>query len=285
MRPKKCIPNVKEYLDVHQYLQDAYASLKNANPRFSYMTWARGMGLQTKSYLRFAVVGQRGISPEMAQKMSEYFQFDGIDKEYFTLLVLYTQCEQKDQKKILGSRLLQLLKQDVQMAEADISQGVLAKPLAITIRTILSYSDISRTPQYLAKLLNITVEEVVGHLGLLEAEGLVARDKDEWSATTASLKMSDRSAGETLHYHKQCLLKAIEAQMAPSYLRHFRSLGLALSEEDYQSYLQNLDQFVKATFAKYDGDALLSKRIYQINFNLFPWTERAGDEGEAQALT
>lgn len=269
---RKALPKVQNYLDAREYLQDIYAHYKTENPKFSYSSWARDMGLQSKSYLRFAVLGERGLSPELVQRISEFLKLDRIETEYFTLLTIYTQCDQPEQKKVLARKLTHYLRDEIKMDEVRPVQGVLANPLAITIRNILSFSDIPRTTEFLMSLLAISEEEMTTALMALQGENLITFDGKSWTATQNSIKVSNQTNGETLEYHKQCLLKAIEAQAKPADERHFRSVGLAMSKEEYQNYLQDLDQFVKSTFGKYNQEELINRRVYQINFNLFAWT-------------
>ncbi len=144
-------PNVRSYLDANQFLQDVYRYRKSAKEKFSYEIWAQEMGLTSKSYLRFAILGQRRISPELTQKVSKFLQLEGVEEEYFTLLVLYTQTEQKEQKVLLGHRLTQLLRNDQAMTEVSPSAGILSDPLKIAVRNLLSFSDIPRTADFFCK--------------------------------------------------------------------------------------------------------------------------------------
>jgi uncharacterized protein (TIGR02147 family) len=273
MDRKDSAPDVRSYLDAVQFLQDVYSFHKELNPRFSYDVWAKEMGLNSKSYLRFAVLGQRGISPELTQKLSEFLKLEGNSSEYFSLLVLFSQCPQPDQKKLLGRRLTQLLRQELPVDEVNLPASVVASPLAVTVRNILSYTDIPRTEEFLVQLLKISREDLWDILSLLEKENLIKLEGEHWTTTHESIRVTDKTKGETRQYHKLSLLKAIESQSMPVDIRHFRSVGLALSSEEYQSYLQELDQFVKSVFAKYDSDELRSRRVYQMNFNVFPWTD------------
>lgn len=269
-------PNVRSYLDANQFLQDMYKYLKHHSTKkekFSYELWAQEMGVKSKSYLRFAILGQRGISAELAQKISDSLKFEGLDREYFTVLVVYTQTRQKEQKNLLGRRLTQLLRSESNMKEIAPPTSLISNPLTMAVRNLLSFSDIPRTSEFLQKLLNCSEESILEILNKLSEEQLVIKKGNEWEALSADVKISNQTRAETLFYHKQCLLKAIEAQTLPLEERNYRSIGLALSAEQYQSYLEHLDQFVKNVFSLFNEDTISNKRLYQINFNLFPWTK------------
>lgn len=270
-------PQVRSYLDANQFLQDVYRYRKDKQPdgnKFSYDIWAQQMGLTSKSYLRFAILGQRKISSMLAQKISDFLKFNDLDKEYFSLLVLFTQCQQKDQKTILGRRLTQLLRSEVTMTEIAPSQSLLGNPLMLAVRNLLSFSDIPRTPDFLQKILRVSSEELKDILATLTRENLISQKGNEWIANDHDIKISDKDQRETLLYHKQCLLKAIEAQAKPVHERHFRSIGIAMTAEEYAKYLQHLDQFIQSIFANFNCDSFAQKRLYQVNFNLYPWTEQ-----------
>ncbi|MES2800946.1 MAG: TIGR02147 family protein [Bdellovibrionota bacterium] len=268
-------PDVKSYLDANQFLRDVYSFRKsNAvnGENFSYEIWARQIGLTSKSYLRFAVLGKRGISAVLAQKISDSLKLEGCDKEYFSLLVLYTQCKDKEQKNILGRKLTELLRSPVQMSEIDPFETVLSNPLMIAVRNLLSFSDIPRTIDFIQKILELENDEVKNILQVLSQQGLIVEKQGEWLSTNQDIKVSDKSKGETLLYHKRCLLRAIQAQEQPQQERHFRSLGIALTKEQYADYLNNLDRFIQNIFFDYNNDHFSEKRLYQVNFNLYPWT-------------
>lgn len=266
-------PSLCEYLNVNLYLQDYYQYRKNLAAGFSYEMWAHAMNVPSRSYLRFAILGKRGISEELAEKIVTFINFNETEKEYFFLLVLYTQASQPESKRIYGKRLTHILRSQIPLPEISPNPSLLTHPLYLTVRNILSFSDAPRNAEGLARILNIPALQISEILFELQSQGFVTHEEGGWIASHSDVKIADTPKNEAMrNYHKLTLLKAIEAQQIPVEERSYRSIGLPLSEEEYHSYLQDLDNFAKEIYARYRKDTLSNRRLYQINFNLFPWT-------------
>lgn len=105
----KVAPLLYEYLNANLYLQDFYQFKKSTKRNFSYETWAQALGVPSKSFLRFAVIGERSISEKLAYHIASYIGFNEAEKEYFFFLVLYTQSSETEAKRIYGKRLTEIL--------------------------------------------------------------------------------------------------------------------------------------------------------------------------------
>jgi uncharacterized protein (TIGR02147 family) len=269
-------PDVRSYLDARLFLKDYYEHRKKKAKTFSYETWAAELGIKSKSFLRHVLIGDRTISEALTQKFCLYFSFNDSEKEYFLLLVLYTQSESPEQKKIYGRKLITSLREDKTMDLVPPTHDLLADPGIMVLRNLLSFEDLSRTPENLARLLGVSLDHVSAQLKFLEQEKLAFQAGNEWKSTHQNVRVADKLADEGIRlYHRRSLAKALEAQALAPQERSYRSLNLAFNEEEYASYLQDLGEFVKMLFAKYGGEELLDRRIYQVNFNLIPWTTRA----------
>lgn len=266
-------PDVRSYLDILQFLQDYYKFEKERRI-FSYEIWARALSVTSKSYLRFAIVGKRKISEQLAQKMCDYFKFENTDREYFILLILYSQCKQPSQKSIYGSKLTHLLRQSSRAKEVSMPEDVLANPLCIVLRDLLSFQNLSKTPESLGKILGASEAETLRLLELLQTAKLAVHENGQWKASDDFIRVSAKpNNAALLNYHRACLEKAIAAQTLPADQRNYRALNLAFTTDEYQEYLKDLNNFAAQIFTKYESKDLTDRRIYQIHFNLFPWTQ------------
>ena len=112
-------------------------------------------------------------------------------------------------------------------------------------------------------------------LNVLQNAKLAEYVSGEWQATHNTIKISDQP-GHNLalqQYHRLSLKRAIDAQKLPAEIRNYRAVSIALNPEEYKSYLSDLQEFANSILVKYGTDTLESRRFYQINFNIFPWTE------------
>ncbi|WP_413287939.1 TIGR02147 family protein [Bdellovibrio sp. HCB337] len=270
----KAPPDVKKYLDANQYLLDFYAFRKNQSGDFTYEVWSKILGVSSRSYLRSVVAGKRSIPELLTQKLADFLELNYEDKEYFYLLVIYSQCREPEQKKLYATKLIELLKRAVDYTVVSPQENLLANPLIVIIRNILTYTDIKRDQEMLVRLTGQTKEVIAASLQVLLNAGLVEAVGDEWWATQKILKFEDQAHNQALlQYHEESLKKAIASQHRPASERNYRSITLGLNEQEYQDYLKQQGAFIQSIFSQFDNDALSDRRMYQINLNLIPWTE------------
>lgn len=273
---QKTIPfSVQSFLDVRLYLQEVYGFRKSREEKFSYETWAQELGVSSKSYLRFAILGKRKISPDLTLKFCANLDLSKVDREYFTLLVLYTQCEEPQQKRILGAKLTSSLKNQVVFENHEATDELMADPFVLILRNYLSFVDAPRTSQDLISIFGVTAEQLEKGLRSLESVGAIFFDGNSWIAKMGWVRVGASPGNVALaNYHNQSLLKAIAAQSLEPSQRSYRALSFALSEKEYNEILTELNDFAARVCADYDSVSIHDRRIYQLNFNLIPWTEK-----------
>lgn len=266
---------IKSYLDVYDFLQDAYHALKKESPGFTYEAWATELNISSRSYLREAIYGKRKISEELTQKLCDFFKFQGQDRDYFVLLVQYTQSSVPEQKKIYGRQLTDILKnQPVAKTKIEWESESTSTPLSVVVRDLLSFKDFKATLENFQNMLGISAADLRKILKALEEESLIEHGQQQWRARHDYLKIEDKPrSASILHFHERSLHKAIEALASPAHERYYRSLTVALSEEQYAIYIEEMKKFIERIFSQFGGDLLEGRRIYQLNLSLLPWTQ------------
>ncbi|MBO9665287.1 MAG: TIGR02147 family protein [Bdellovibrio sp.] len=266
-------PNIKNYLNINDFLTDVYTYKKQIDPEFSYATWAQELGLTNKSFLRQIIVGRRNLTTETIPLFCENLELDNSEKEYFQLLSLYSRARTAEQRDLYGRRLRQLIHMDYPQKQILDPAKLTLKTIYPRLLTILGFSDIQKTPLKLALLLNVSLEDTLEALEVLRslqlAESSLIDEQIHWHALTKSFRVPDNLGNDVLlAYHKQSLLEAIHAGQLPKSDRRYRSLLLALKEENFEQFLGDLENFVKQVFSKYNSDAFAERRLFQINFNI-----------------
>jgi uncharacterized protein (TIGR02147 family) len=270
----KALPDVKSYLSVHLYLQDMYAYRKSTLDSFSYETWAYDLNVPSKSSLRFAVLGKRKISESLAEAFCQNLNLPGDDKTYFILLVHYTQATSAERKRAYGQLLTQTLRRQLNIQELEPMQELLFDPAVMALRDLLSFDDLLKTPDNLAKLLNMRVEIICDFLSRLEKLDLAEQSEEQWSAKQESVRVETTPNSEAiLQYHKLSLQRAIAAQttMTPDE-RHYNGMSMAMTPDEHQEYITEINNFLSQLFNKYNNNQFSGRRLYQVNLNLIPWT-------------
>ena len=276
--PKTELPSIFEYIDVSLFLQDYYQYRKAQTRDFSYQSWADELGVTSKSYLRFVTLRKRRISSELLDRLAQMIFQTEAEKDYFTHLVFYSQAESETQKKHFGRQLIKSQREQVRFqVQAPPVQATLA-PLAVMVRNVLSFADGEFSESELARIFKVQDEELSGFLNELHRIGWVEMEVNHknWKATASHIKITDLAGSESLaKYHQESLQQALlQAQNSKSEERSFRSLGMALNEGQYKALLEEWGRFVQGLFEKNESSQIQGKRMYQINFNAIPWTEK-----------
>lgn len=269
-------PSINEYLNVNLYLEDYYHYRKSLPEGFSYESWAQALGVSSKSFLRFAILGKRTISEELAHKLALFIGLNDKETDYFYLLVLYTQASQAEVKRTYEKKLIQILRGEIDWEYVKPAANILEKPLYFAVRNILVFEGSPRNPEGLADLLGVSSAEVLSLLQGLEEQGFVMKSEEgEWISCQNLICVNQGSDNQAqLSYHKRSLERAIEAQTLPAETRHYLSLSVPLTEEEYKDCIHEVDQFFNGLYGKYAKENVLGSRFYQMNFNLIPWTKK-----------
>lgn len=271
----RSVPAINEYLNVNLYLEDYYHYRKSLPEGFSYESWAQSLGVSSKSFLRFAILGKRTISEELAHKLALFIGLSEKETEYFYLLVLYTQASQAEVKRTYEKKLIQTLRGEIDWEYVKPSANLLERPLYFAIRNILVFEGSPRNPEGLADLLGVSSVEVLSLLEELQEQGFVKNEDGKWSACQNLIRVNQGSDNQAqLSYHKKSLESAIEAQTLPAETRHYLSLSIPLTEEEYKDCINEVDQFFNDLYGKYAKENVVGSRFYQMNFNLIPWTKK-----------
>lgn len=271
--PKK--PNVLEYLSVHHYLNDLYKYRKQTESNFSYELWAQELDFTNRSFLRQIVTGRRSLTLEMAKQISMRLNFQGVEKQYFELLVQYSKSRSLEKQSALGRELMSLIKsENVQQDVHDYCEFV-SRTLYPKLQTLLSFDDISKTPKELAHMLRQEPEDISKALEVLQKIGLAELgDSQEWNSVAKSFKVPENIGDRNiLEYHALSLREAIEARSLPKQQRRYLSLMLPLNEKDFEAFWEEFNKFKKEMLRKFDVDNLGDKRLYQMNLNVYSVSE------------
>ncbi len=266
-------PEIKKYLNVHKYLQDYYEFRKSSNSDFSYEVWSREIGLKSRTYLRLLVFATRPINEPTAELLRKSLDLSSEDGAYFICLVHYTQSRTEEQRRVFGLQLSRYLTPNVDFHEVQQSFEFVANPLLPVLQTLLTFEDVIKTPASLSNILNVAEEQIVEGLKNLEGIGLAKKEEEtkEWASVSSSWRvpqnLKDLGLGE---FYRNTLKKAEQSLHLPGEERRFRSLFVALSKDEYGDLLKDFEVFIQEQLKKRNVNEIENRRLYQLNFNLFP---------------
>lgn len=261
-------PELHNYLDIHDYLKDLYSYRKKTEAGFSYESWAQELGFHNRSFLRQVIVGRRSLTEATIGVLCDRLNLSAVDREYFHLLVLYSRARSPEQRNLYGRKLRQLIRHGYEQTEVADFQEFVSSPLIPQVQMLLSFEDVTKTPEALADLLRRPLQDVLEALEALRQIQMAEETANGWQSRQRALKVSDRLGHRALlHFHEQCLTEAIRAGELPTEDRRYRTLLVSMSEDEKERFLQELEVFVKQTLSQYDPRQFGGRKLYQINLN------------------
>ncbi len=282
----KAKPKVYEYLDVGLFLQDYYQYRKAIRQGFSYEKWADELSFKSRSFLRMMVLGKKKLTPNLVESLAQTLFSQKEEQEYFFCLVKYSQASGVKERHIFGQKMMQILKNHNQPTLISGDDSFTSDPIYARLLSLFSYPDIEKSLQVLSQLISQDEEITLRALTSLESWGHIkklaggighdatAAAELRWASNVGMFKVADNKGSKSIHqFHEKSLKEAIRAFEMPTSVRSYKSLLLPMTSEDFVVFNEMLNEFSKEQMARHNPREYRGKRVYQVNFNIYPVTE------------
>ena len=273
-------PRIQTFTSAVAYLCAYYDYRKIIEPRFSYELWAMELGFKSKSTLRAICHGQRNISVQFVELFSHQEKFNAKEAEYFLLLAKIQNTENVALKKMYLDKIAEQMDMNDKKVEVKKSLQFLTDPLLSKMQLLISFEDFVPTESSLKNLLGIEPAKIRRALKTLEdmelIEAYYAEDKKDkmWRSKAKYFSVTGEIHREAMNLFHQQTLKEAEQTLKMSVLaKKFKSLFFSLSEDDYKDLEENLNLFSNKLKVKYGNNFIKKKKLYKINFQVYPVTE------------
>lgn len=267
-------PNILEYLDAAQYLQDYFDWRKSMEKGFNYTVWAEQLCLGSKTILRFILKKRRNISRNMISVFKANLNLVDHEAEYFDNLVGYSQAKSTTERKTYGQALLRAQKSHYSQITME-SSKVASNVYGPVLLTLLTFSDLKKTADHVAGLLGVPTETAREIMNLFVQQGVLVKHGDEEYSFSANAFKIPNNLGslELKKFYEFWLGKSIQALETNPERRRFRSLKFALNQEEYEEILQVLNDHATAILSRNHREQLSGRSLYMLNTVLFPVTQ------------
>lgn len=206
------------------------------------------------AYLSQVLKGSVELTPEQADRLALFWQFSDLESEIFLTLVHLGRAGSPSLRDRLGTK-LESLREEWRARDATFQ-----KPeLSASDRALLYYSKWTytavhvlltvpalRTPEALAKHLNLEKAEVGEALEKLEQIGLIEKEGAKWKVKTLSLHAPQGAAAADIHHHNWRVRALGISATSPRSSVRYTSVH-TLSAEDIGKVREIFDQAIRAT--------------------------------------
>ncbi len=272
-------PNLFDYFDYREFLQDYYQFHKKRNSSYSYRLFARKAKLGSPNYLKLVVDGKRRITDRTLFQFARGLGLSRDEEKYFRELVLYQEVSDPDSKEL---HLRSLLKyQEKQRTptplKADRIKFLLDWHHSV-IRELVSTREFSEEPSWIAKRLGnkITEAQAKESIELLERLQILKRNiNGRLEQQEPLLTSSDEVPSHVIRsLHRTFLRKAINSIFSvPIDRRELSGLVISIPQNRMKELKEEIKEFRKKLNRKY-GIEKQSDDVFFVGLYLFPVTSR-----------
>lgn len=267
------MPDLLNYTNYRQFLQDYYQSQKQINPKFSLRYLARKANFPSHGLLNYLMEGKRNLSKKTLVKLSQALGFDKERSEYFENLVFFNQAPNLEEKNFYYEKLVKSpAKSTFRKLEASQLQ-IFRKWYNIVIREMLNLKGFRNNPAWITGQLLPRVEtyEVEESIAMLLTSGIIKKTANGYRPADPDITTDDEVKSFLVkNYHAQMLKIAGWAQdEVPGKERDISSVCFSIKESELPNLKKQVQLMRKElrNFAAADGEG---ERIVQVNIQLFP---------------
>lgn len=267
-------PNIFEFLDVIQYLQEHYKWRKQIDPKFSYTAWSSELNIGSKTILRFILQRRRKISARSALVIRSNLKLKGDEIQYFDYLLSYSQPRSEAERSASGAKLMKMQKSQYQQQEFE-AESVTEDVFGPIVLTLLTFKDFKATDKNIALFLNLELSRVQILMNQLKENKLISLVDEEYKIATDAVKIKNQPHLKSLQlFHNHWLDRSKEAMTLDYNLRRFRSLKFALTEREFEKAVERINEFALTILNEFHSQNLEGRRLYMIENVLFPISEK-----------
>ncbi len=272
------MPNVYEYLNYQNFLQDFYKEQKSNRYYFSFRYMAQKLEMDPAHIARI-LQGKRHISERCIDKFVELCKFDEQQRKYFTALVAFNKAKTDRESKERFERLISATEIPSRILQADEYQFYqkwyyTAVRSLIAVGTFKAKGDFSRIASELSP--PISAKEAKEAVSLLMKLGLVTDNQE------GNLILTDKNISTGAHwrsvavrtFQKQTMKLAAEAlERIPREVRDISTITLGVSLKNLPLLKDRIQEF-RSSLTRLANEDTMPDEVYQLNIQLFPLSNR-----------
>lgn len=279
------------YTDYRRYLADFFEERKRMNKHFSLRMLAERSGFKARDFLMRVMRGDRNLSLEGANKLSDFFRFSGKQADYFRTLVRFNQARTTSEKELCFHLLSEIQKYGAHQKLRQDQFEYLSAWYHSALRSLLPVLSLKTgipdpaSPgtedwEKVGKLLDpaITAKQARDSVDLLLRLGLLQKDaKGKYAVAEEALSTGDEVATlGVAGFHRATMdLAKRSIDRHPPTARDISGITMSISQEGFLRIKSEIRAFRKKIQSIASGD-VGEDMVYQLNLHLIPLTRHQG---------
>jgi uncharacterized protein (TIGR02147 family) len=269
--------SVFSYLDYREFLKDFFHEKKSVNPHFSYQVFAAQAGFKSRSYIKLVMDGKKNMADDSIKKLNSALRLPEKSFDYLKDLVAFNQARSLQLRNVYFEKLLSYNKRNAARNLLLQQFDYFTHWYNSTIREIVSQVDFKDDFEKLGTIVKprISARKAKASVELLLKLGLIRKNGDRYEQVDTLITTGDEVRSLAVqNFHLQNLMLAGDSiSTCQSIDRDISCIIIGASEQGFAKIKEEIQLFRKKLleFSKKDSK---SKRIYHVNFQLFPTSEQ-----------
>lgn len=271
-------PNIFLYEDYRGFLRDLYQHLKATQRGFSHRFFSKKAGFTSPNMLQLVIDGKRNVTPKTVGKFIRGLKLNQQEAEFFASLVGFNQASTPDEK----SKAFQGMTKSRKFREIhELSKEVFrfyTQWFHIVIREMIDLEDFKADPEWIAQNLlpSISKDQAEKALKLLLKLNLIKKEDSRLERTDPIIATAPEVKSlAVVNYHQSMMTLAAQSlSSVPGEERDITSATVGLRQEDLPRIKKKIEEFRKSLLAEAEAGSQKPDRIYQLNIQLFPVTQK-----------
>lgn len=266
--------SVFEFIDYRRFLAQYYQEEKARNSAFSYRYFAMKSGINSPSFLKHVIEGQRNLTRPAIEKFIAAIKFSRKEANYFRHCVLFNQARSADEKQEHYAVMRSLAGNVPEAVLSPEKYRYFDKWHTVVIRELICLRDFGDDFEKLGAALRppVTGKQAREAVGILRDLRLVEKDTEgRYHQTDAVLTVDGPVVPQAMrNFTAHMLLLCREALYSIDRSeRHISGMTVGISEPMYHLLLAEIDAFKDRVKSLVTRDKS-SDRVYQLNVSFIP---------------
>jgi uncharacterized protein (TIGR02147 family) len=276
-------PNIFLYEDYRSFLKDLYLHLKSTQRGFSHRFFSKNAGFTSPNMLQLVIDGKRNVTSKTVGKFIRGLRLNQQEAEFFTALVDFNQASTSEEK----SKAFQGMTKSRKFREIhELSKEIFrfyTQWFHIVIREMIDLDGFRADPEWISRHLlpSISKDQAERALKLLLKLNLIKKDEKEKVLERTDPIIATPPEVKSLavvNFHQSMMTLAAQSlSSVPGEERDITSATVGFRQEDLPRIKKKIEEFRKTLLAEAEAGDKKPDRIYQLNIQLFPVTQKIED--------
>jgi uncharacterized protein (TIGR02147 family) len=281
LRARHKAPVIYLYGDFRLYLKDLARFLRDTDSAFTVRSFSAKAGFGSPSFLKMVIDGERNLTSDSLARFCQALGIAGPEKKYFETMVDYGQCVDPDRKNALLDELVGLRPHEIFSKIRKSQFKYLTQPTYACIREMVLLRDFREDPKWIAArcVPRINTAAAREAIKTLIGLGMLRRDESGTLVQTQAVIDTDEQVAMPVAYRfHEAVLDTARRSLAllKQSERNFSALTIPVSVKLIKEVERTIHECENRILALINEGVPEYDEVYQLNFQFFPITKKAG---------